>query len=193
MTLAPSSIARFITISVATSHACREITISGARSVGVFLTSSQAKLMPEYPKDVLFNAAPVGDRLICRRDSTSKAILGSYSESEIIDVRQGYSKCATLTVGDNGVVTADMSVAKAAERAGLSVLRIESHGVRLEGYDCGFIGGATGDDGEHILFCGDLFLHPEGDIIADFCRRHGREPISLSDEPLYDYGTLMFV
>ena len=123
----------------------------------------------------------------------SVAVKGLYPEDAIIKVRQGYSKCACLTVGDDSIITADPSVAEACRAAGLSVLQLGAHAVRLDGYDTGFIGGAGGDDGEHILFCGDLSRHPEGSAIADFCRRHGREPISLSDGELYDYGTLIFI
>lgn len=159
---------------------------------GLQLLEADELLSAQYPADVLFNAAPIGERLVCRKSSVSSAVLGLYAENDIINVRQGYAKCSSLTVGDGAIVTADPSVAKEAERAGISVLRIGSGGVRLDGYDCGFIGGACGDDGEHILFCGDISLHPDGEIIADFCRRRGREPISLSDGELYDYGTLIF-
>ena len=164
-----------------------------ATAGGLSVTLAQESLAPEYPGDVLFNAAPIGERLICRLASVSESVRALYPESAVINVKQGYAKCATLTVGDGGVITADPSVARAAEAAGLSVLMLRSHGVALDGYDCGFIGGASGDDGEHILFAGDLSRHPEGDAIVEFCRRHRRLPISLSDEPLYDYGTLIFV
>ena len=157
------------------------------------LLFSREALFGKYPRDVLFNAAPIGNRLICRKMSVSETVRGLYPEDALINVNQGYAKCATLTVGDSGIITADPSVAKAVAGAGLDVLKLESHGVELLGYDCGFIGGASGDDGEHILFCGDLSRHPEGELIADFCRRHRREPVSLSDEGLYDYGTLLFL
>lgn len=164
-----------------------------AEKGGLRIETVSDMLSPDYPHDVLFNAAPIGERLICRLSSVSAAVRDLYAEKEIINVKQGYSKCACLTVGDDAIVTADPSIAEKAEAAGLSVLRLKENGVRLDGYDCGFIGGASGDDGEHILFCGDLFRHPEGELIADFCRRHRREPISLSDDVLYDYGTLMFI
>ena len=160
---------------------------------GLRLVLAEESLSHEYPGDVLFNAAPIGERLICRTSAVSSAVRGLYPKEKIIDVKQGYSKCACLTVGESGVITADPSVAKPAELAGLSVLRLKAHGVRLDGYGTGFIGGAAGDDGENILFCGDLSLHPEGEAIADFCTLHGRHVISLSDEELYDYGTLMFI
>lgn len=174
-------------------EANRETAERIAERGGLEIVTADEILSEEYPRDVLFNAAPIGNKLVCSLSSVSSAVKGLYLDSEIINVKQGYAKCASLTVGKGGIVTADPSIAKKAEDTGLSVLRLKENRVRLDGYDCGFIGGASGDDGEHILFCGDLNRHPEGELIAEFCRRHHREPISLSDGELYDYGTLMFI
>lgn len=164
-----------------------------ARRGGLGLVLSDDTAESVYPRDVLFNAASIGDKLICLPTAVSKDVLGLYQSENIVAVKQGYAKCSCLTVGDSGIVTADPSVAKAASACGIDVLRLCEHHVALSGYGSGFIGGASGDDGEHILFCGSLDRHPEGGKIADFCRRHGREPISLSDGELYDYGSLLFV
>ena len=147
----------------------------------------------DYPNDVLFNSALLGDRLICRKKSTSELIKARMQDENIINVNQGYAKCSIVTVGDNAIITADPSIAKAARTCGINVLELGSSSVRLDGYDCGFIGGASGDDGEHIVFCGDISLHPEGEKIKSFCRENRREPVSLSPLPLYDYGSLIFI
>ena len=160
---------------------------------GLKILTTDEAVSPEYPRDVIFNVALIGDKLICRKASVSKKILDIYPDSEVINVRQGYAKCSCLTVGDSGVITADPSVAKGAASAGLDVLILNEQGVRLNGYNCGFIGGASGDDGRRIFFCGNVCRHPEGDAIMDFCRRHGREAVSLSNDELYDYGSLLFV
>ena len=147
----------------------------------------------KYPRDVLFNAAPIGDRLICNEKSVSVAVAELYGKENIINVRQGYAKCATVTVADSGIITADPSVARAARACGIDVLRLSESRVRLDGYDTGFIGGASGDDGQHIFFTGDLDSHPDSENVKAFCRKHGREAVSLGTEPLYDYGTLIFI
>lgn len=147
----------------------------------------------EYPRDVIFNAAAVGDRLICKRDAISEKISELYSEEKIINVKQGYTKCSVCIVSDNAIITADRSIAKVAEKNGIDVLLVSPGGVRLDGYDCGFIGGASGMDNETVYFCGNIDLHPDGDKIKEFCQKHGKEAVSLSDELLYDYGTLMFI
>ena len=147
----------------------------------------------EYPHDVMFNAASVGEYLICRRDAVSSKLAELYSDDMIINVRQGYAKCSTATVSEGAIITADASIARAAGEKGIDVLSVSPSGVRLDGYDCGFIGGASGADGENVYFCGNIELHPDGERIKDFCRKHGKNAVSLSDEPLYDYGTLMFI
>ena len=147
----------------------------------------------EYPLDVLFNAAPVGNMLICRRDAVSGMVAETYGEKNIINVKQGYAKCSTCVVSDNAIITADVSIAKAAEKRGIDVLVISPAGVRLDGYDCGFIGGASGADGENVYFCGNVDLHPDGEKIKAFCKKQGKTAVSLSNELLYDYGTLMII
>ncbi len=164
-----------------------------AEAGGFKLTASAEMWESEYPRDVLFNAATIGNKLICSKKNTSALILGAYGEKNIIDTKQGYAKCSTCTVGENGIITADPSIAKAAKGAGIDVLLLKENATRLDGYDTGFIGGASGDDGENVYFCGNLSRHPEGDKITEFCRAHGRDAVSLSDGELYDYGSLIFI
>lgn len=160
---------------------------------GLALLLSDELWEAEYPFDVLFNAATVGDKLICNVRSASKHLIDLYGEENVINVKQGYAKCSTCTVGDNGIITADPLIAKAASAAGIDTLLLSESATRLDGYDTGFIGGASGDDGEHIFFTGNVEAHPEFEKIREFCRKHGREAVSLSDALLYDYGSLMFL
>ena len=163
-----------------------------AKITGAELVRTRDAMGKEYPSDVIFNAAAVGDCLICRRDAVSPSIVGLYNDDEIINVKQGYAKCSVCVVNGNAIITADPSIVRAAEKKGIDVLSVSPNGVRLDGYDCGFIGGASGADDENVYFCGNIDLHPDGEIIKDFCRKHGKSAVSLSDEPLYDYGTLIF-
>ena len=160
---------------------------------GFELILSDERWESEYPHDVLFNAAIVGDKLICSKKNVSRLIADAFGEENIIDTKQGYAKCSSCTVGDSGIITADVSIAKAAAGGEIDVLLLGENGTRLEGYDTGFIGGASGDDGENVYFCGDLSKHPEGEKIADFCLAHGRQAVSLSNSALYEYGSLIFV
>jgi hypothetical protein len=73
------------------------------------------------------------------------------------------------------------------------VLLISEGGIELCGYSHGFIGGAGGVTLDTAYFCGDIFSHPDGEKIKNFCHKHKKECISLSKEPLFDVGTLFFI
>ena len=148
----------------------------------------------KYPHDVLLNAACIGHYLVCRPDSTAAELLQYAKEADltVLPVRQGYAKCNLCIVSDHAAVTEDASVAAALRSVGIDVLQIDAGGVALPGYPYGFIGGASGSDGTHVFFCGDLSLHPDGKRIAAFCRKHAREPISLASHPMQDVGSLLF-
>ncbi len=149
----------------------------------------------DYPSDVLFNALPLGKHIYGLSSALSKDLtnLANMNGMEIVNVRQGYTKCSVCKVSENAIITADTGIAKAAQEREADVLKISAGHVRLDGYDCGFIGGASGADEKSVFFCGDILSHPDGEAIIDFCAKHGKACISLSNEPLFDVGTLFFL
>ena len=144
----------------------------------------------KYPLDVPMNCATVGNKLVANTRFASPLILGEGLEA--VRTNQGYAKCATVTVSDNAIISADPSVCQAAEKSGIHVLGIQQGHVRLDGYDTGFIGGCTGVTETEVLFTGNLTAHPDGQRISDFCAAHGKKAVSLTPSPLYDYGTVFF-
>ena len=149
-----------------------------------------------YPKDILFNMAPLGKRVIgnipfCDTTVTDHLMDNGY---EFYTVKQGYTKCSTAIVGDNAIITADMTIAKIAASLGIDVLRVNSYReVKLDGYDYGFIGGACGYYDNTLYFSGNIEAHPEYQAISDFCKMHSTVLCSLSSEPLYDVGSIFFI
>lgn len=153
------------------------------------------KISERYPHDILLNAAQIGNYIFGKRANISSSII-SYAEKNgksIIDIKQGYAKCSICKVSEKAIISADPSVLKAAEKLDIEVLKINDSGVGLRGYNKGFIGGASGNDGENIIFCGDIKKHPEGEMIIEFCRSHRKNAVSLSEEELYDVGTIFFI
>ena len=149
-----------------------------------------------YPRDILLNAAQVGKHLLCRPSHTSLSLTKG-SGLDVIPTRQGYAKCSTLPVGSHALITEDASITAAAKQRGLDVLQIMGGIVRLEGYDTGFLGGATSfspyGSFKQILFCGNLDMHPNAAQIKAFCKERGYDCISLSKLPLTDVGTIFLI
>ncbi len=162
---------------------------------GLELALSQEEISEKYPHDVKFNAALVGKTLICNKKTVSRHILTAAENAgcKILHVPQGYAKCSTAIVSENAIITADKPIYEACIHSGIDALLVDSKGVDLPDYDCGFIGGASGSFADAVYFCGDISLHPDGKAINDFCEKHGRRVVCLSDKPLYDYGTIIFM
>lgn len=150
---------------------------------------------PSYPRDVLFNAVPFGNALICHRSATSARVRECYSN--LLSVKQGYAKCSILPIAERALITEDPSIAKVSAQNGFSVLQVSSGQTLLKGYDTGFLGGASSfspyREAHEIFFCGNLERHGDAGRIKDFCCAHHKDPISLGDFPLTDVGTIFLI
>ena len=146
-----------------------------------------------YPHDVSLNLVFTRNILLGKTDAMAQKVKRHANSLDIpvFPVKQGYTKCSCVVL-ENAVITSDTSIAKAASKAELDCLLISQGNVTLKGYDYGFIGGASGVYQKTVFFCGNIKKHPDEERIANFCHLHGYEVHSLSDEPLFDAGTLMF-
>ncbi len=149
-----------------------------------------------YPHDIGLNCAVVGKNIICNSQYTEQAVLDLAHKSgfNVINVRQGYSKCSVCIIDDNAIITEDEGIAKKCSQYDIDVLLLKNRAVKLCGYDYGFIGGCSGllSDGR-IIFTGCIENHPEYHLIEAFCKKYGKTAVSMSDEPLYDVGSIFEV
>ncbi len=145
-----------------------------------------------YPGDVCLNALTVGKKLFGRLASLSEDVktLARDAGFDLVNVKQGYAKCAAARLG-NAVITADRGLSKAIRAAcggSVDLLVIPAGGIKLEGCEYGFIGGASFVDEKRrrAVFFGSL---PENFSreVKDFCAARGYEIIELDGE-LTDVG-----
>ncbi len=167
-----------------------------AKELPMFLPASiaqrvgTANLSVCYPQDIAYDACLIGKFLFCKREATAPEIL--QQPYTIVDVRQGYAKCSIAIVAEKAAITEDKGLAQAMQQVGIDVLLLEPGGVSLPGYDRGFIGGACGKIAPDLLaFFGDVSRHPQYRQMVDFCRKYGVELLSLSEDTLTDYGSLL--
>lgn len=148
-----------------------------------------------YPCDVLLNAAPIGDTLFCLPFATAEELL--QSARTVVPVRQGYTKCSVIPVGNRALICADRSIEKAAQAHGFDVLLISNDNIRLDGYDTGFPGGCASfapyESTDTILFCGALSHLRDGDAMQSFCLEHGHRLLSLGNFSPTDIGTVFLI
>ena len=150
------------------------------------------KLNPGYRTEVGFNAVCTGNFFIHNLELSNPRLLNRAKELglELINVRQGYTKCSTVVVDEKSIITYDKGIFKACEGE-LDALLINPGNVYLHGYDTGFIGGASGRLENEIIFNGDITKHPDYKRIAEFTEKKGFTIKFFADRKLTDIGSVI--
>ena len=147
-----------------------------------------------YKDEAAFNCVSIGEDVICNPKLIHPEVLKKASElsKRIIPVKQGYTKCNVCVVDEKSVITEDNGICKVLRKFGYDVLLINVGAVELRGHEYGFVGGACGKiSNDKLAFFGCIEKHPEYQRIYEFLKARGVTPISLSDEKLSDYGSLI--
>lgn len=168
-------------------------TLSALKTLGYELIEGTARLKSYYPYDIAYNCAIVGKTAFCNPKYTDPAVLSMLNKCgiRIFPVKQGYAKCSICIISEEAIITADPKIHGKAAEAGIdSHLTAPQKSIMLDGYDYGFIGGASGliSDNE-LAFFGDFNTLSDGNV-CDFLRKHGVKPVSLAIGNLVDLGGL---
>lgn len=150
-------------------------------------------LKDTYPYDIILNAVNLKDYFIHNLKFTDKNLLNNLSKKKLINVNQGYTKCSTAIIKDNAIITSDTSIYQALKNEPIDVLLLPSGDIILPGLDYGFIGGTCGKVDDKIVFYGTLEKYKYGDLVLDFLKKHQMIPFYLSDTPLIDRGSILFL
>ena len=161
---------------------------------GVKVILSDGERRKEYPYDIMLNVLVCDDICFSLEKHTCNEIkeLIKLHGFRYKNIRQGYAACSSLSFG-KCIISADASVINAAESVGIKCLKISSGGIHLEGYNEGFIGGASGVCENTVYFTGNVKKHPDGEKILRFIETEGFNINCLSDGELYDIGGIKFV
>ncbi len=155
---------------------------------------SETELDDLYPDDCPFNNFRLRNALVCGK--SADYLIQAYAEYEnllTIFVPQQYVKCSTIIVNQHAIITSDSSIGKIMRKNGFDVLTLPNcDDIGLRGFNHGLIGGCAGKiSDDTIVFTGNLNLYKYGDDIYDFCANHRVYCLSLSNDPLYDYGGIL--
>jgi hypothetical protein len=146
----------------------------------------------KYPENILLNCLFLNNTLYGKLDSTDDSVIHYCRNNNIklVNVNQGYTRCSTLAINNKAAITADKSIEKALKNNGVEVLLIEPGYIKLDGFDYGFIGGASFKIAPDTLaFTGRLTGHPDQNRILCFLASHGIEPVHLTQYPAFDIGS----
>lgn len=146
-----------------------------------------------YPNDCLLNFADIGDYIICNKSILTEEIIKLFPKKQIIDVKQGYSKCSVCICKHNTIITDDISIYDAVSQYGnIKSLLVKKGSVSIKKYEYGFIGGCCGlIDKDTLLFNGDLSTHTDFDKIKEFLYDNHIKYIDIKNKPLTDIGSII--
>lgn len=160
------------------------------------LLKGSTSLKCNYPEDIAYNIARVGRFVIHNFKFTDNVIKNYINEHNltVIDVSQGYSKCNVCVVDENSIITSDEGIWKKCIMHGIDALKIRQGFIKLEGFEYGFIGGASVKLNKNTLaFFGDVSLHPDYEKIKDFLLKKGINILCLKDDILEDIGSVVIL
>ena len=148
----------------------------------------KTELRSNYPHDIAYNIKIVGNRVFHNFNYTDCELKEAIDGKKKIDVHQGYSGCSVCAISDNAIITSDILIHKKACLDGMNSLLINDGCILLEGFDHGFIGGASFSCDGRVFFFGDIRLHPDFERIEEFCSSMCVEIVCMDNFPLSDYG-----
>lgn len=149
----------------------------------------------KYPENILLNFLFLNNTLYGKLSAIDKNLIDFCEENSIktVNINQGYARCSTLVLNEKALITSDLSIEKALKKDGVEVLLISSGNIILDGYDYGFIGGASGKIDENtVVFLGNITNHPDYRRIENICENHNTSiKIICKDMPLTDIGGIV--
>ena len=161
---------------------------------GFEVISGKSHIGSNYPSDSAYNVGIVGkkcflNKSVCDEHLYEILISEGY---EIINVKQGYTKCSICPVDENSFITGDKGIASAGEKAGMSVLLISNDNISLQGYSNGFFGGSVGKASkDELLVNGDINTLPDSKKIKEFLAERNIRIKSIKEGEVTDIGSII--
>lgn len=144
---------------------------------------------PQYPYDASLNFCIVGKHVIFNPKTANIELIDSLGLTKL-ECKQGYTKCSVCVADENSIITSDNAIANIVLHAGLDVLKISNNIVALDGFEYGFIGGASFKINKtQLAFTGMIEDKTERYRIESFLSERGINPVYLTDRRIFDIGS----
>ncbi len=183
-----------ITYTAVASHADIFCCRMGAGESSQIFVGNTSEIGYNYPENIKFNAVCLDKYFIHNLKYTSFALLDEAQRLglELINVKQGYTKCNMVVVDGHSVITSDEGIFNTLSRySDIDILKIRQGFVKLSGFEYGFLGGASGRVGNEIIFNGNLSAHPDFTEICKFITSHHLTVKYFAEYELEDIGSII--
>lgn len=166
------------------------------------LTDKPTDLGYRYPENIKYNAVCMGNFFIHNLRYTAPTLLDKAKtlSLNLIDVKQGYTKCNMVVLNDHYAITADEGILNSVNKKftqcskssdKIHLLSVSPGHVKLEGFPYGFLGGASGRVDNEIIFNGNLKAHPDYEEICEFIASQDLKLKYFEEYQLEDIGSII--
>jgi hypothetical protein len=162
-------------------------------SKGVDFIPGEKGIGRKYPESAIYNAVVTDDLLIHNIQITDKVILENTKEIKTVSVKQGYTKCNLLALGNNTFITSDIGIFLTLKKTDLNVLYVIPENIILQGFTSGFFGGSSGIIEKEVFINGNLDFYPDGRKVRKFLKGLKYKIVELYNGPLFDGGSMLFI
>lgn len=153
--------------------------------------NSSKTLSKTYPGNIFLNGLSLDNFFIHNLKYTDPILLSTSKNKELIDVKQGYTKCSILPLRDKVIITSDAGIERTLRNYNFDILLIPPGDILLPGLNYGFIGGVGGMINDNSMaFFGDLSKYEFGNEVKKFLFKYDIKPLYLSKSKLIDRGSL---
>jgi len=172
----------------------------------------KTELSKEYPSDIPYNVCIMGKNAIHNFKYTDEVVKNKLEKEEynLIDVKQGYTKCSIAVIDENSCITSDIDIAKKLMDNNSDVLFVNEPDIKLlkrtnpnetlqnrmffEYSDMrGFIGGAMARINDEIVLFGDTNKLLNKDKIISFVQSKGLKLKYFEGLDVVDYGGVVLL
>lgn len=165
------------------------------RRYGFNLIEGKTSLIETYPHDIAYNAAIIGRHAFHDFRYTDSVLLNILKGKgiELVNIKQGYSRCSISILNTDAVITSDKGISKAMFGHSVSALTVEPDvNIKLGNFKNGFIGGCTGKiDSCKLVFTGNAEKLASFGLISDYMKKNKIKHISLGSGNVLDMGSVI--
>lgn len=163
------------------------------KEYGVTIIPSSNELNKFYPNDIALNVSRTNDYYFYKENSIDLSIENYLKKiSKSVLVKQGYSKCSSLIIDKDTVITSDKGLYKTYLNNGIKCYLIPFGDILLPGYDTGFIGGCGGMISEdEILFYGNLERYKYSNQLVEILKSENIKYYYPRDCEFVDLGSII--
>lgn len=150
----------------------------------------------KYPSDIAYNMCIMWKTALHNFKFTDKIVLEKLNSMgyELINVKQGYSKCSTCVLNGKVCITSDKGIYIELKKREFDILFVEEKNIRLLNKDSsysnmvGFIGGATALIDNMLIIFGDINRLENKDKIIEFTKKYNIKIKDFEGLEIIDYG-----